>query len=200
MAAARVLKRCSALQYILFFFWKRVWVTAATDECLVKQDAMAGLEESAETPAEDLEVTQRRLEDEEEASASAKAQALLKAGGLPEGAELQLTSPEEEGVAGVNESPAGDVCDHDLVDQCAVLVVDWKPGDLRIVVAGREGWLNTTDGDGVAGSVSVSACDAVVDGFPQGWVGVVEANTGPEIRRCLVEVQSVPWLLRFPGN
>ena len=48
--------------------------------------------------------------------------------------------------------------------------------------------INTTDGDGVAGSVSVSACDAVVDGFPQGWVGVVEANTGPEIRRGSVEV------------
>jgi len=187
-AAAKVLKRCGALQYILFFFWKRVWVAAATEGRLTKQDAMAGLEESAETPAEDPEVTQRRLEEEGVASAAAKAQALLKAGGLPEGAELQLRSSDEEGVAGKNKSPAGDVCDHTLVDQCAVLAVDWKPGDPNILVAGDEGWLSTTDGDGVAGSVSVSSSDAVVDGFPSGWIGVVEANTGPEIRRGSVEV------------
>ena len=55
-------------------------------------------------------------------------------------------------------------------------------------MAGHEGWLSTNDGDGMAGSVSISACDAVVGGFPQGWVGVVEANTGPEIRRGSVEV------------
>ena len=40
----------------------------------------------------------------------------------------------------------------------------------------------------MAGSVSISACDAVVDGFPQGWVGEVEAHTGPDIRRGSVEV------------
>ena len=57
----------------------------------MKQDAMAGLEESAETPVEDPEVTQRGLEGKGVASAAAKAQALLKAGELPEGAELQLT-------------------------------------------------------------------------------------------------------------
>ena len=42
--AAKVLKRCGALQYILSFFWKRVWVAAATERRLTKQDAMAGLE------------------------------------------------------------------------------------------------------------------------------------------------------------
>ena len=188
VAAARVLKRCGALQCIVFFYWKRVWVASATERRLASQDAMAGLDESAETPDEDPEVTQRRLEDEEVASASAKEQALLKAGGLPEGFGLELRSSTELGIAGANESPAGDVCDHDLVDQCAELAVDCKPGDLRIVVSGSEGWLQTNDGEGVAGSVSVSACDAVVGGFPQGWVGVVEANTGPEIRRGSVEV------------
>ena len=40
----------------------------------------------------------------------------------------------------------------------------------------------------MAGSVSVSSSDAVVDGFLSGWIGVVEANTGPEIRRGSAEV------------
>ena len=121
VAAARVLKRCGALQCIVFFYWKRVWVASATERRLASQDAMAGLDESAETPDEDPEVTQRRLEDEEVASASAKEQALLKAGGLPEGVGLELRSSTELGIAGANESPAGDICDHDLVDQCAEL-------------------------------------------------------------------------------
>ena len=116
----------------MFFYWKKVWVADATARRLASQesqDAMVGLEESADTPAEDpkLIMTQQRLEEEEEASVAVKAQALLKAGGLPEGAELELRSSEREGVAGVNKSPAGDVCDHVLVDHCAVLAVDWKP-------------------------------------------------------------------------
>ena len=64
VAAARILKRCGALQYILFFFWKRVWVTctAATNERLVKQDAMAGLDEAVETPAKGPEVAELEQE------------------------------------------------------------------------------------------------------------------------------------------
>ena len=42
-AAAKVLKRCGALQYILFFFWKKVWIAGATERRLDSQDAMAGL-------------------------------------------------------------------------------------------------------------------------------------------------------------
>ena len=70
VAAAKVLKRCGALQCIVFFYWKRVWVASATERRLASQDAMAGLDESAETPDEDPEVTQRRLGDEEVASGS----------------------------------------------------------------------------------------------------------------------------------
>ena len=189
-AAAKVLKRCGALQYILFFFWKKVWVAGATDRRLASQDAMAGLQESAETPDEDPVVTERRLEQEEEASAAAKAQALVKAGGLPAGTLLELRSYSDEGVAGSNESPAGDVCKHDMVDQCVELTVDWKPGDLRVVVRSEcdDDFLHTIDGDGVAGSVSVSASDAVPAGYPSGWIGVVQANTGTEVRRGSVQV------------
>jgi hypothetical protein len=189
-AAAKVLKRCGALQYILFFFWKKVWVACATERRLASQDAMAGLQESAETPDEDPVVTERRLEQEEEASAAAKAQALVKAGGLPVGALLELRSYSDEGVAGSNESPAGDVCKHDLVDQCVELTVDWKPDDLRVVVRSEcdDDFLHTIDGDGVAGSVSVSASDAVPAGYPPGWIGVVQANTGTEVRRGSVQV------------
>ena len=50
------------------------------------------------------------------------------------------------------------------------------------------GWLMSTDGEGVAGSVSISTCDAVVGGYPGGWVGVVEASTAEEAKRGAVEV------------
>ena len=61
----------------------------------------------------------------------------------------------------------------------------------QILVAaydGDGGWLMTTDGEGVAGSVSISTCDAVVDGYPPGWVGVVEASTAQDVKRGSVEV------------
>jgi hypothetical protein len=191
-AAARILRRCGALQYILFFFWKSVWVTAATEVRLAKQDAMAGFEKSAKTPAKDPEVTKLEQEMSKQEAEHSRVQELLKAGGLPEGTGVELRSDSgREGVAGKNKSPAGDICDHTLVEQSAVLAVDWEPGDPQILVAGYDGdggWLMTTDGEGVAGSVSVSTCDAVVEFYLPGWLGVVEASTAEEAKRGSVEV------------
>ena len=80
MAAARILKRCGALQYILFFFWKRVWVTAATEECLAKQDAMAGLDEAVDTPTKDPKVTELEQEVSKQEATNNRMQEFLKAG------------------------------------------------------------------------------------------------------------------------
>ena len=106
-------------------------------------------------------------------------QEFLKAGGLPEGTEVELRSDScREGVAVKNKSPAGDICDHILIEQSAVVAVDWEPGDSQILVAGCDGdggWLMTTDGEGVAGSVSISTCDAVVDGYSRGTLEVGSA-------------------------
>ena len=60
------------------------------------------------------------------------------------------------------------------------LSIGRRPGERQILVTGHDaegGWLMSTDGEGVAGSVSISTCDAVVDGYPGGWVGV-EAKRG----------------------
>ena len=198
-AAARVLKRCGALKHIMFFFWKRVWVTAATEERLVEQDAVAGLDGAVETPTNDPEVTELEQEVSKQEATDNRMQEFLKAGGLPECTEVELRSDScREGVAGKNKSPAGDICDHILIEQSAVVAVDWEPGDSQLLVAGCDGdggWLMTTDGsdgEGVAGSwagsVSISTCDAVVDGYSRGWVGVVEASTAEEAKRGAVEV------------
>jgi len=192
MAAARIMKRCGALQCILFFFWKRVWATAATEELLSKQDAMAGLDEAAETPAKDPEVTELELKESELAAADKRVQELLKAGGIPEGTNVELRSDAcREGVAGKNKSPAGDICEFTLIEQSAVVAVDWEPGSPQILVAsydGDGGWLMTTDGEGVTGSVSISTCDAVVECYKPGWLGVVEASTAQDVKRGSVEV------------
>ena len=98
-----------------------------TERRLAKQDAMAGLVEAAETPAKDPEVTELELEESELAAADDKMQAFLAAGGIPEGNDIQLRSNScKEGVAGKNKSPAGDVCEHTLVEQCAVVAANWE--------------------------------------------------------------------------
>ena len=53
---------------------------------------------------------------------------------------------------------------------------------------GDDGWLMTTDGEGLIGSVVISTCDAETDGIRRGWIGVVEACTAEELKRGAVEV------------